>query len=191
MQNVNKLNLIKWKLYTLLFLKNRFNQIGNHTIVFDPMRIDNPHSISLHDNIFISNGSWLIGNSNKKETLIVHDGVNVGNHVHIVALSCVEIEKSVLIADKVFITDSTHTYENINFPIKDQCMKEVAKVIIGEGSWIGENVCVLGCSIGRHCVIGAGTIVTHDIPDYSVAVGNPAQVIKKYDLKKEKWINCK
>ena len=50
---------------------------------------------------------------------------------------------------------------------------------------------VLGCSIGRHCVIGAGTIVTHDIPDYSVAVGNPAQVIKKYDLKKEEWINCK
>lgn len=191
MQNVNKLNLIKWKLYTLLFLKNRFNQIGNHTIVFNPMRIDQPDSISLHDNIFISNGSWLIGNSNKKETLIVHDGVNIGNHVHIVALSCVEIEKSVLIADKVFITDSTHTYENINFPIKDQCMKELAKVIIGEGSWIGENVCVLGCSIGRHCVIGAGTIVTHDIPDYSVAVGNPAQVIKKYDLKKEKWINCK
>lgn len=50
---------------------------------------------------------------------------------------------------------------------------------IGEGSWIGENVCVCGANIGKHCVIGANSVVTKDIPDYSVAVGCPARIIKK------------
>ena len=61
-------------------------------------------------------------------------------------------------------------------------------VVIGNGSWIGEHVCIIGASIGRHCVIGANSVVTRDIPDYSVAVGSPAIVIKKYDFKLNKWI---
>ncbi len=61
-------------------------------------------------------------------------------------------------------------------------------VVIGNGSWIGEHVCIIGASIGRHCVIGANSVVTRDIPDYSVAVGSPAIVIKKYDFNLNKWI---
>ena len=61
-------------------------------------------------------------------------------------------------------------------------------VIIGEGSWIGENVCIIGASVGKHCVIGANAVVTKDIPDYCVAVGTPAKIIKKYDTKIKKWI---
>ena len=190
MQNINKFNLLKWKLVTLFYFKCWFNHVGNHTIIFDPMRIDQPNSITLYDNVFISNGSWLIGNNKRKETLIIHDGVNIGNYTHIVALNHVEIEKSVLIADKVFITDSTHMYDDISMPIKNQDMKVLSDVIIGEESWIGENVCILGCSVGRHCTIGAGSIVTHDIPDYSIAVGNPARIIKRYDNQKGEWINC-
>jgi acetyltransferase-like isoleucine patch superfamily enzyme len=59
--------------------------------------------------------------------------------------------------------------------------------VIGEGSWLGENVCVIGASIGKHCVIGANSVVTKDIPDYSVAVGIPAKVIKKYNFNKCEW----
>lgn len=187
MQNVNKLNLIKWKLYTTWILRNRCNHIGNHTIVFDPMRIDNPKSIRLENNIFISNGAWIIGEKTDKETFIVHDNVNIGNFAHIVALNGIEIEESVLIADRVFITDSTHSYEDIKSPIKNQPMRTISNVNIGEGSWIGEGVSILGCSIGKHCVIGAGTIVTRDIPDYCIAVGNPARIIKMYDLNKKEW----
>lgn len=57
-------------------------------------------------------------------------------------------------------------------------------VEIGEGSWIGENVCIIGAHIGRHCVIGANSIVTKNIPDYSIAVGTPA---KDYDFEKKEW----
>lgn len=64
-----------------------------------------------------------------------------------------------------------------------------SKVIIGEGSWLGTNVVVVGkVRIGKHCVIGANSVVTKDIPDYSVAVGIPAKVIKKYDFANEEWV---
>ena len=58
---------------------------------------------------------------------------------------------------------------------------------IGEGTWLGEGVCVIGAKIGKGCVIGANAVVTKDIPDYSVAVGSPAKVIKKYNSDTKRW----
>ena len=54
---------------------------------------------------------------------------------------------------------------------------------------IGERVGVLGASVGKHCVIGAHSVVTHDIPDYCVAVGIPARIVKRYNFKNQKWEN--
>ena len=73
-------------------------------------------------------------------------------------------------------------------PIMNQPVKVLRKVRIGEGSWLGENVSVCGASIGKHCVIGANSVVTKDIPDYCVAVGSPAKVVKKYDSEKKQWV---
>lgn len=52
---------------------------------------------------------------------------------------------------------------------------------------VRENVCVCGASIGKHCVIGANSVVTTDIPDYSVAVGSPAKVVKQFDFGEGIW----
>ncbi|WP_289818532.1 DapH/DapD/GlmU-related protein, partial [uncultured Duncaniella sp.] len=60
-------------------------------------------------------------------------------------------------------------------------------VRIGEGSWLGVGVSVLGANIGRHCVIGANAVVTKDIPDYCVAAGIPARIIKRYDFDSREW----
>ena len=78
-----------------------------------------------------------------------------------------------------FVSPICH-YEDIETPIIEQSIGSKGNVIIGEGSWLGNNVAVISCKIGKHCVIGANSVVTHDIPDYSVAVGCPARVIKRY-----------
>ena len=101
--------------------------------------------------------------------------------------SNITIEKDVLTADKVYISDNAHSYEDVNLPIWQQPIKQLKSVVIGEGSWIGENVCIIGASVGKHCVIGANAVVTKDIPDYSIAVGIPARVIKKYNSEKQIW----
>jgi len=61
------------------------------------------------------------------------------------------------------------------------------EVKIGEGSWIGESACIIGARVGKNCVIGANAVVTSDIPDYSVAVGVPAVVIKQFNQQVKKW----
>lgn len=62
-------------------------------------------------------------------------------------------------------------------------------ITIGKDTWIGAHVSIIGnVSIGKHCVIAANSVVVKDIPDYSVAAGVPAKVIKKYSFEKEEWI---
>lgn len=189
MANLNKINKGFWYLITQLKLKRQFKKIGKNTIVFKPMQIDRPQSIEIEDNVFISESSWLMGNGNSGESsMIIQEGTVIGHFSHIIALSNVVIEKNVLLADKVFISDCTHNYEQIYCPIISQGVSILKPVSIGEGSWLGENVCVCGASIGKHCVVGANSVVTEDIPDYSVAVGSPAKVVKKYDFEIEQWV---
>lgn len=91
----------------------------------------------------------------------------------------------------VFISDYNHKYQNINVPINQQGETVYSSGIrISEDSWIGTNTVIVGnVKVGKHCVIGANSFVNHNIPDYSVAVGSPAKVVKKYDFVKNKWIS--
>lgn len=168
------------------FLYN-FGSVGKRAVVYKPIQIDSPCNVELGDFSTIYDFCWLIV-SNKKGKIVIGDHSVIGHFAHIVAESKVTIENHVLVADKVFISDCTHNYENVNIPILAQGISVKKSIVIGEGSWLGENVCVCGASIGKHCIIGANSVVTNDIPNYSVAVGAPAKVIKKYDFSTKKWI---
>lgn len=73
-----------------------------------------------------------------------------------------------------------HGYERLDVPIAAQNQPE-SPIRIGDGTWLGHHVVVLpGVTIGRHVVVGAGSVVTEDLPDYCVAVGSPARVIRRY-----------
>ena len=119
--------------------------------------------------------------------LIIEDGSIVGNFNHIFATNYIRIGKNVLIADKVYISDNLHTYVNPNIPIMHQPIKQLNKVDIGDGTWIGENVCIIGASVGKNCVIGANSVVTRDIPDFCVAVGAPARIVKQFNPATNSW----
>lgn len=175
-------------LKTLLFYRFLFCKIGNSSLIIKPLKIDNPKAIEIGKRTYIGHYSWLMGNSSMGITLRIGNKVQVGHFAHIVAMRDVCIEDTVMLADRVFISDCSHSYEDVKIPILNQPVKVLSNVRIGEGSWLGENVCVCGASIGKHCVIGANSVVTKNIPDYCVAVGVPAKVIKKYDIDKEQWL---
>ena len=91
----------------------------------------------------------------------------------------------------LFSSQTNHKFEDPYVPIKDQgiIMKSDSSVVIGEGSWIGTKAVIVGnVKIGRHCVVGANSVVTKDIPDYSIAVGSPAKVVKHYDFDRKEWV---
>ena len=188
MANINKINKGIWWAITQYIYKRRFGYIGNGTILFKPLQLDNTKSISIADGSFVAEGAWLMGGKDSNTpTLKIGNKTVIGHYSHIVGLSKVCIENDVLIADRIFISDCTHEYEMISKPVAEQPVKIIKPVTIGEGSWLGENVCVCGANVGKHCVIAANSVVTKDIPDYCVAAGSPAKVVKKYNFETEMW----
>jgi acetyltransferase-like isoleucine patch superfamily enzyme len=90
------------------------------------------------------------------------------------------IEDDVLLGSGVHFYVTNHKFDNPDIPIIDQGHYDSKSIIVEKGSWIGANAIILpGVTIGKNSVIGAGSVVTKDIPAFSVAVGNPAHVIKK------------
>ncbi len=113
--------------------------------------------VSIGDRCLIGRGSGIVG----------HFSIKIGNDVWT--------------GHHVYITDQNHGYEDVTRPISQQSQPE-RPVVIGDGSWLGHGAVVLpGVTIGKHVVIGANSVVTKDIPDFSVAVGSPAKVIRRYD----------
>jgi acetyltransferase-like isoleucine patch superfamily enzyme len=104
----------------------------------------------------------------------------IGKGSAIVGHASVEIGDDVWTGPHVYVTDANHGYEDVTEPIGLQ-FAAPRPVRIGAGSWLGAGVVVLpGATIGRHVVVGAGAVVAGDLPDNSVAVGNPARVVRRY-----------
>jgi acetyltransferase-like isoleucine patch superfamily enzyme len=92
----------------------------------------------------------------------------------------INIEKDAMLGSGVHIYVANHKYNNPNVNIIKQGHSESKSVILKEGCWIGANAVILpGVTIGKNSVVGAGSVVLKSIPDFCVAVGSPAKVIKK------------
>ena len=159
-----------------LFMK----RFGKKTTIYHPLRIIGSRYMLFGKNVVVDKYACLYAFRffNNNPELQIGDGTRIGHFCHIVATSKVIIGRNVLIADRVFISDNSHKYSDITMPIITQGVVHNGDVTIGDDTWIGENVCILSSKIGKHCVIGANSVVTRDIPDYSIAVGVPAKVIK-------------
>lgn len=177
-------------LKTLFIYKLIFKKIGIKSILVSPLKIQEGKNISIGNNVLIGYKTWLAANPLTGEencTLEINDGCYIGNFNHIYSTKRIIIEKDVLTADKVYISDNLHNYKDPSLPIIKQPIVQINDVVIGSGSWIGENACILGVTIGKNCVIGANAVVTKDIPNNSVAVGAPAKIIKRYCEVEKQW----
>lgn len=120
--------------------------------------------------------------------LVIGRNVGIGRYSIIGCSNTIILEDDVLLAPHCHITDRNHRYDIIDMPIWRQPIVMPDPTIIKSQSWLGFGVQVMpGVTIGRHCVIAAGSVVTKDIPDYCVAAGNPAKIIKKYNPETSKW----
>ncbi len=110
----------------------------------------------------------------------IGDRCLIGRGSGIVGHLAIDIGNDVWTGHHVYITDQNHGYEDVTQPISRQTQPE-EPVTIGEGSWLGTGTVVLpGSKIGKHVAVGANSVVTGALPDYCVAVGAPARVIRQY-----------
>lgn len=121
--------------------------------------------------------------------LQIGDDTVIQPFAHIGAAECIEIGRGVLMASHVYITDHDHDFSEPSSPVISNRRLVIAPVRIGDFVWLGERVMVLkGVTVGERSVIGAGSIVTRDIPPLSLAVGSPARVVRRYDAEQGGWL---
>jgi acetyltransferase-like isoleucine patch superfamily enzyme len=145
--------------------------------------------------VSVGRGVWLYaithdtkGNAYTPD-FIVGKGTQIGDFCHITCAMRLEIGENVLMGQGVFIADTNHAYHDISTPVMAQGLN-AKPMTIGSGSWMGNHAVVVGCSIGRNCVVGANAVVTRDVPDYCVVAGAPARIIKRYDGVANEWVRA-
>jgi acetyltransferase-like isoleucine patch superfamily enzyme len=148
-------------------------------------------SIYFDENIHICSQSVVICGGKLK----FGENTYIGFFSEIMCIHDVQFGKNIICGPFLFITDSNHEYRDIRIPISDQgapLNERQNQIQIGDDTWIGAHVSIIGnVKIGKHCVIGAGSVVVKDIPDYCVVVGVPAKIIKTYDFSKNQWQDYK
>ena len=179
------------KIHNVFFYKTTMISFGRKSIVFKPLLIT-PRKISIGRGVSIQAGCRIEGvslYSNVKfdPKIEINDGVSIQQNLHLTCASHIVISKNTAIAANVTITDIDHPYTDIDLPIAKQAIR-VNPVIIGEDGHICNNAVILsGTSIGKHCVVGANSVVKGIFPDYCIIAGAPARIVKRYNFEKKSW----
>lgn len=183
--------------YLFHYFFSRFHHLGwpvgfgTNVAIRQGQYISLGNHVSLDNNVILQLPQEHLDYGVKKPKLKIEDKVTVGAGTMISAAKSIRIKKNVLVSQHCFIGDHDHEYQDVKKPIRDQGLKNVKPIVIKQGAWIGANTTICsGVTIGKNAVIGANSVVKTDIPNYSVAVGVPAKVIKRYNFKTQKWEKC-
>ena len=172
----------------------RFGAFGERSIIMFPQTtIFGERYIRVGSDTMIGANVALSAGMMPGQECLTDPVVSIGNRVligrgsGIVGHLSIVIEDDVWTGHNVYITDQNHGYADVDRPISLQTQPE-RPVRIGAGSWLGHGSIVLpGVTIGRHVAVGAQSVVTKDLPDFCVAVGNPARVIRIRD-ENDRWV---
>ncbi|MVM39569.1 acyltransferase [Spirosoma sp. HMF3257] len=117
--------------------------------------------------------------------------VTIGNYFCLTAIDNVSIANGCLISEHVYISDHGHGTDPNGGPPVSQPLYSKGSVYIGENTFLGYRVSILpGVHLGRNCVVGAHSVVTHSFPDYCVVAGVPARLLKQYNPQTQTWHNA-
>ena len=169
--------------------------IGSSCLIEEDVRLHVPRRIFLGNRVFLGQYSYLDGQTSFLRVgddahvarfctlragdrgITIHDAAGINTRCYIDGNGEAEIGSNALLSPGVQVISGNHVFEDPDVPIRDQGTA-YGKVVIGEDCWLGTNVIVLpGVTIGRGSVIGAGAVVTTDIPAFSIALGMPARVV--------------
>ena len=188
------------------FSRLQFRNSQSGLVIEKPRRIKNPERISIGDDVWLGPGCWLMPITRYPTKKMSRDGdagcaqafdpqIVIGNNVtatanlQIFAQVRVTVEDDVMFASNVFINDGSHGYQDGAKAYRYQPIFNLHPVRIGRGCWVGQNVVIMpGVSIGAFSIIGANSVVTHDIPSGCIAAGSPAVVKKRWSQSRNEWV---
>lgn len=169
-----------------------FIKLGNKSYIYDSLKLTKRY-VSCGNNVMIWKNCRIEGiseyeNIKYNPIIVIDDNVTIQQHLHLTCANNIFIGKNTAIASNVTISDINHPYEDILLPPEKQQLK-INEVYIGEDCKIYNNAVILaGTYLGKHNIVAANSVVSGSYPDYCVIAGNPARIIRKYDLEKGKWV---
>lgn len=155
--------------------------------------VKNGKYISLGKRIYIKKGCRIecfegFGNQNFTPSFIIGDRVNIQYNFTALVTAKVEIGCDTIIASNVSLISENHGMDPMSSLHYHAQPLKTYNIIIGKGCWIGQNTTILpNVCIGDKTIIGANSLVNHSIPSYSIAVGNPCRIIKRYNFDSNQW----
>jgi len=187
-------------LFRKKFYPGLFKQVGKSVIFGKGLVLRHPNRIILGDRTALDDGSLFdasgagdegitLGSDvivsrnciiqGKTAPVVIGDRTDIGANVVITSSGGVTIGNSVLIAGNCYIGGGRYNTDRLDIPMMEQGLYTKGPVVIGDDVWLGAGATVLdGIQIGKGCVVGAGAVVTKNLPDYAIAVGTPAKIIK-------------
>lgn len=174
-----------WALRAVVY-KPFFKHIGKMSYIGKPCFIEGSKGISIGNRTRIFSGIRMEAIDNGK--IIIGDNVAIEQNAHIISHTLpLSIGNDTTISAGVYISNVNHKYENIHKSVMDQDV-EIKKTIIGDNCFIGYGASILpGTILGKHCIVGANSVIKGTFPDNSIIVGAPGKIVKRYDETQQKW----
>lgn len=173
------------RLYTVA-LAPCFESFGAGSVIVPRMRVEGAARIRVEEEVFFGPGCWLNVPDSARGAgrLIIMEGCSLAGDCVLSSAQEVVLEREVLLARNVYIADHRHAFSDPLRSVLSQGIEGIAPVRICAGAWLGQNVVVLpGVRIGCGSVVGANSVVAEDVPDWCVAVGAPARVVRSFGRK--------
>ncbi len=185
---------LRSKLYRLVL-----GHMGRNVTIGTNVVLRHPHKINIGDNVVIDDqccldakgtdnrgidigaGAFIGRNtilSCKNGDIVIDERANIGFNVEVFSASRVRVGKGVLMAAYSYLVGGDHLYDRVDVPVLDQG-RTSAGIEVDDHAWLGAHVVVTdGSRVGCHAIIGAGAVVVGEVPDYRIAAGIPARVIR-------------
>jgi acetyltransferase-like isoleucine patch superfamily enzyme len=174
-------------------------RVGRNVVFGVNVTLRHPHKIAIADNVVIDDQCCLdakgtdnqgiaigqgvfIGRNTilscKNGDIVIDDHANLGFNCEIFSASRVRVGKHILMAAYTYLVGGDHLYDRVDIPVLQQG-RTARGIDVGDGVWLGTHVVVTdGSTIGRDAIVGAGAVVVGDIPEFAIATGIPAKVVR-------------
>lgn len=168
-----------------IFYKFFFKEFKFHSYIGKPCFILGSRKVSIKKKVRIFPGLRIECHRNGE--ILIEENVSIGQNFHITSAGTLKIGKNTTISGNVLVTNIDHEYREMGIHILEQDLL-IKETKIGENSFIGFGAIIqAGTILGKQCIVGSNSVVRGIYPDYSVIVGNPGKIVKKYNTETNEW----
>lgn len=187
---LNRKIRVVWDMMYTAWISREFKSVGSLK-VFSPLCLYGAKYIQIGEKVTLKGPLRLEAfdeyeGQNFSPLIFIDDYAKINSYCHIGCINEVRIGKYTTIAERCYITDHTHgesTREHMKMHTYSRPLYSKGKVCIGDCVQIGEGCVIMaGVTIGEHSIVGANSVVTKDVPPYSIVAGNPAKILKIFDI---------